>query len=66
MFGSKNRLNNSQAAVIALGKLKQIPWLKLNTAKAVETENTTETGNKAQPTTVKTAPAQKQSETKSE
>ena len=26
-LGSKNRLSNSQAAILALGKLKNIPWL---------------------------------------
>lgn len=27
-FGAPNRLNNSQAAIMALGKLKALPWLK--------------------------------------
>lgn len=30
--GSPNRLNNSQAAILALSKLKGLPWLKLKTA----------------------------------
>lgn len=30
--GAPNRLNNSQAAIIALSKLKALPWLKLKTA----------------------------------
>jgi small subunit ribosomal protein S5 len=38
-FGAPNRLNNSQAAIEALKKLKAIPWLKLKTdAKAGQDE----------------------------
>jgi len=30
-FGAPNRLNNSKAAIIALAKLKTLPWLKVKT-----------------------------------
>jgi small subunit ribosomal protein S5 len=30
-FGAPNRLNNSKAAIIALAKLKNLPWLKVKT-----------------------------------
>jgi small subunit ribosomal protein S5 len=37
-IGSPNRLNNSQAAILALTKLKNIPWLKKTPEQVVENE----------------------------
>jgi small subunit ribosomal protein S5 len=42
-LGCNNRVTNSQAAIMALGRLQQIPWLKKATTTAVSTPKFTPT-----------------------
>ncbi len=45
-LGTTNRLNNSQAAIMALGQLKSIPWLKIKAAPVEVKAAATETHEK--------------------
>ena len=52
-LGSNNKLSNSQAAVLALSKLKNLPWVKVTKA---EEKKIVKTAEKAEEQEVKTAP----------